>query len=471
MVENRIGETSVARNGQKMTIIAYRKYKDIDVQFEDGTIRSNINYNNFKLGRVENPNKLYKKPITTNRLNETTTAKNGIKMTIIAYRSSSDIDIQFEDGTIIKHKQYCMFKVGNIANPNIKTKDKLPHIWHIGEKNISKSGRSMTIVDWHNKKDIDIQFDDGIIVKHKFYVNFKRGSIAHPDDGKFGENWKYKNRLGETFTKSNGESMTITSYNNAHDFEVTFSDGTTVHCIRYKDFQNGYVHNPNSYKNKHIGEEIIAKNGLHAKIIDCENSQSIKVQFEDGTEVITNYRAFKDRNIKHPNISVATQKSKDKYIGKSFIAKNGMSYKVIDYKKADNILVEFEDGTQVNTTVSGICSGSILNPNYTIKNKRIGETNISSIGLNMSICDYISAKNIDIIFEDGYIAKNKSYKDFKNSMVDHKWPYQMNNILIEKPAYLNSDKTGNFYCTCTKCMHKDIWTIEEAKNHICEEFK
>ena len=38
------------------------------------------------------------------RVGETNRALNGMMMTIIAYRNSKDIDIQFEDGTIIKKK-------------------------------------------------------------------------------------------------------------------------------------------------------------------------------------------------------------------------------------------------------------------------------------------------------------------------------------------------------------------------------
>ena len=43
-------------------------------------------------------------------------------MTIIKYRKSEDIDIQFEDETIVKNKTYNNFKKGNIKNPNYKKK-------------------------------------------------------------------------------------------------------------------------------------------------------------------------------------------------------------------------------------------------------------------------------------------------------------------------------------------------------------
>lgn len=44
----------------------------------------------------------------------------GMKATIIAYRNCNDIDVQFEDGTIVKHKRIGNFRGGHIANPNIK---------------------------------------------------------------------------------------------------------------------------------------------------------------------------------------------------------------------------------------------------------------------------------------------------------------------------------------------------------------
>ena len=52
---NRIGEVSYNSKNEKMTIIAYRKYDDIDIQFEDGTIIYNKRYDNFKSGLIKHP--------------------------------------------------------------------------------------------------------------------------------------------------------------------------------------------------------------------------------------------------------------------------------------------------------------------------------------------------------------------------------------------------------------------------------
>ena len=56
------------------------------------------------------------------RTGETNIATNGQVMTIVKYRGCNDIDIQFEDETIVKHKQYTNFKKGTIQNPNFNKK-------------------------------------------------------------------------------------------------------------------------------------------------------------------------------------------------------------------------------------------------------------------------------------------------------------------------------------------------------------
>lgn len=52
---DRTGEVGVSTYGEKMTIVRYGGRCDIDVQFEDGTIVEHKQYNDFKNGKVKNP--------------------------------------------------------------------------------------------------------------------------------------------------------------------------------------------------------------------------------------------------------------------------------------------------------------------------------------------------------------------------------------------------------------------------------
>ena len=51
---------------------------------------------------------------------------------------------------------------------------------------------------------------------------------------------------------------------------------------------------------------------------------------------------------------------------------------------------------------------------------RVGETNINSQGLKMTIIKYNKNSDIDVEFEDGYISKNKRYDSFLKGMIENK---------------------------------------------------
>lgn len=114
----------------------------------------------------------------TLRIGEKSKANNGMEMTIVAYRSSADIDIQFEDGNVVKNKRYQQFKKGEIANPNIKNESLRND--RIGEEVKAKNGLRMKIIAYRNANDIDVQFEDGVFVKNRSYANFRKGSIRNP---------------------------------------------------------------------------------------------------------------------------------------------------------------------------------------------------------------------------------------------------------------------------------------------------
>ena len=143
---------------------------------------------------------------------------------------------------------------------------------------------------------------------------------------------------------------------------------------------------------------------------------------------------------------------------------------IIAYRNTADIDIQFEDGIIIqHKSYDNFKRGRIKHPNINIQIKdHTNEIYLHKNGLNMKIIKYITRKNCDIQFETGYIVNHTYYYNIKKSSIKHPFPYQMDNILIEKPAYI-CNNIGNFYCTCTKCNHKDIWTIEEAKNHICKE--
>lgn len=45
---------------------------------------------------------------------------NGMSAKIVAYRGANDIDIEFENGTIVCKREYAAFKRGSVANSSLK---------------------------------------------------------------------------------------------------------------------------------------------------------------------------------------------------------------------------------------------------------------------------------------------------------------------------------------------------------------
>ena len=164
---NRLGKTRMMNCGMKATIIRYGKAIDIDVRFEDGTVVKHKSYSKFKKGGIANPN------IKASRFDETRMMSCGIEATIIRYNRCDNINVRFKDGAVVKHRKYREFKKGEIANPNMKAS-------RLGKTRMMNCGMETTIIRYNTAKDIDIRFEDGTVVEHRTYNSFKNGTIAHP---------------------------------------------------------------------------------------------------------------------------------------------------------------------------------------------------------------------------------------------------------------------------------------------------
>ena len=179
------------------------------------------------------------------RTGETNIATNGQLMTIIAYHNWNNVDIQFDDTTIVKHKNYSCFKKGTILNPNIKVSsyskpknnnaNKAKREKHIGETLINRDNHSMTIIKYNNVLDVIVEFDDHTKKKTTYYnfldKNVSR-KIVYPE---------IIDRTGETKIANNGQKMTIIKYRNAKDIDVQFEDGTIYIHRKYRSFKDGSI--------------------------------------------------------------------------------------------------------------------------------------------------------------------------------------------------------------------------------------
>ena len=235
-----VGQANYASNGQRMEIIEYHNSKDVTVQFEDGTIRSGIALAAFMRGKVKNPNKLVE--TKKDRTGEEMVSRAGQKMVIVEYRKSSDIDVKFEDGTVVEHQRYPNFLSGDIINPSVEYKgNRLTE--RLGEIGIMKNGQSCKIVVYYSSKNMDVEFEDGTIAHNVYYSDFKRGNVKNPSTDRI-INRRKKDVVGETNVAKNGMLITIIAAPDQNDLTIQFEDGFIAEHVSWKRFKAGSVLRP-----------------------------------------------------------------------------------------------------------------------------------------------------------------------------------------------------------------------------------
>ena len=232
MVKIRLGETRRMNCGVEAEIIVYRSNKDIDVKFADGTVRTGCYYDSFKEGNIL---PLSRKDSAKARLGEIRKMNCGVEAEIITYRNSKDIDVRFVDGTVRTGCSYANFKKGNILLIPQKDLTKA----HLGETRKMKCGLEAEIIDYKNNRDIDVRFADGTIRTGCDYSCFKRGGLAPiPQKAMFK---MYRARLGERRKMTCGLEAEIVEYRNCDDIDIRFEDGRIREHVRYSHFQQGSV--------------------------------------------------------------------------------------------------------------------------------------------------------------------------------------------------------------------------------------
>lgn len=230
-----LGMTIMQNCGMCATCIAYREHNDIDVQFEDGTIIKHRCMSNFLKGLIKNTF-LYRKTQEENSLNLTLRMNNGLLATCIAYRKSTDIDVKFEDGIIVEHIQKQHFLRGNVKHPTINKK--CIEASCVGLTLKMKNGMNATCIAYRNGRDIDIQFEDGTIVYNKRKGNFVRGEIDNP-------NFNRHSCLGKTIKQTCGLNATCIAYRGCMDIDVQFEDGYICKHKTKARFMRGNIGHPN----------------------------------------------------------------------------------------------------------------------------------------------------------------------------------------------------------------------------------
>lgn len=254
-VVSHLGESILALNGLWMKIIGYRRIDDIDVQFEDGVIVTNKTYKAFRAGKIAHPN-INSKLLQAKKkyIGKEVTNSQGLKAVILDYRGYGDIDVGFEDGTIVKHKQCGVFLKGLILNPNKEHKVNFKH-GREGTEVMMSCGLKAKCIRYGGWDDVDVKFEDGTVVKKVKWRDFDLGYIHHPKIG------IYRDRVGEIGISRCGLRMRIINYIDKNNLDIQYEDGEVVKGRTANAFKAGTIGHPNLslsyYKDFHMFKKVL----------------------------------------------------------------------------------------------------------------------------------------------------------------------------------------------------------------------
>ena len=203
--------------------------------------------------------------------------------------------------------------------------------------------------------------------------------------------------------------------------------------------------------------------GMEATIIRYGGVRDIDVCFKDGTVAEHKvYNAFEKGNIAHPSTTAKAR------LGETRMMNCDMEATIIRYENNRDIDVCFEDGTIAKCKCyREFKKGEIANPN--MKASRLGKTRMMNCGMEATIIRYNTAKDIDIRFEDGAVAKDKTYRAFKKGEIAHQslnLNYGSKDFhgFICKQGFKDEDRTL-YECICKHCGLEDVLTPQEMMEH------
>ena len=161
-----------------------------------------------------------------------------------------------------------------------------------------------------------------------------------------------------------------------------------------------------------IGMKNRSKNGVEYTITAYRNANDMDVTGDNGVKLEhVAYEYFADGSLGCKKGG----KLADYHVGEVFVNKQGKIGKIIAWRRYEHIDVKFENGyIAKDRSYHEVIKGTIQ-----CKKDRLGERNIHKCGCGMEIIRYGSVHDVDVLFDDGHIVEHVSYRSFKNGSMPY----------------------------------------------------
>jgi hypothetical protein len=119
------------------------------------------------------------------------------------------------------------------------------HKYDVGYTATNRQGFTYKVVVYRNTKDVDVQFEDGLVIEHVPVTKLNQNTLFHPDYPipKI-KKTPAEQRLGEKRKNKQGRMMTVVEYRGAEDIDVEFESGFIVKHTEYQLFERGHISDP-----------------------------------------------------------------------------------------------------------------------------------------------------------------------------------------------------------------------------------
>lgn len=177
-----IGTYKVMNCGIGATVIGYVNSRNMTIRFDNGEVKHNVYKVHFLAGKVMPASYGSCRDQAYRVLNAKHSALGmeimqncGMIAECIADRRVDDIDVRFEDGTVVKNKRRSAFANGNINNPSFNRYSIL------NEQRCMNCGMLATVIEDFSSSNITVEFEDGTIVRNRSRGDFRNGEIGNPN--------------------------------------------------------------------------------------------------------------------------------------------------------------------------------------------------------------------------------------------------------------------------------------------------
>lgn len=173
------------------------------------------------------------------------------------------------------------------------------------------------------------------------------------------------------------------------------------------------------------------------------------------------------------------ERQRESRVGEERLNNNGELMKIIKYNKAKDITVEFQDEYKetINTSYANFIKGKVENPHERLC--RLNEETINKQGYLMKIVQYNKANDIVVEFQDKYKTRIKTtYQQFKNKGLRnplHAGVYGVGVKGSKHPSRINNKITieyGIWYSMISRCYNKKFHLRESTYKEcqVCNEW-